>query len=112
MLIKFNSPTDRNLLLKATAIYRKQRKAQLCLRDVNIQSDAPMYLRESLTKQRLEILHAALKLKKLQRLSTVFTMRGCVYIKRSYDCRAEPIDSIEKLESVATLLRKNVKHLT
>lgn len=114
ILIKFNLPHDRNFLLKSLALYRKQCTKSLCLRDLDFPSDSPIFLRESLSKRRLEILHAALNQKKHKQLSAVFTVRGCVYVKRSVDCQAVHVDSIEDLDSVAGVAATevNVSNLT
>ena len=82
IIVKFNSPLDRTETLKSISQFRKANNRQLCLRDVGIQSDVLIYLRECLTKTNQKILHAALIMKKQKQISAVFTMRGRVFIKR------------------------------
>lgn len=97
VIIKFFSSYERNHLLVKIAEYRRIHKRQLILRDVGIESENPIYIRECLTKKNQQILHAALNLKKQKLITTVFTSRGIVYIKYQVHGDAVIINNIESL---------------
>lgn len=98
ILVKFHTPYDRNFVLRSIADFRKQKQRELSLLDVDLNSSNSFHMRESLTKNNYTILQHALALKKQKRLSSVYTSRGIVYVKRHLNETAEPIDCIENLD--------------
>lgn len=103
IMVKFASAYERNYVLKSIAAFRKKTNRQLCLRDAGYSSDVFIYLRESLSQQNKQLLQHALQLKKHKQLASVYTARGCVYVKRHHTESAVLIDCIDTLEGVARL---------
>ena len=107
--IKFNSPYDKNYVLTSLANYRKNNKKQLCLNDIHLAIDGKgtsttssplIHIRESLSYLNRTILKRALELKKCKQLSSVFTSRGIVYVKRQTEDTAVLVKCIEGLDNV------------
>lgn len=101
IILKFGSPYDKNTLLRSIAVFRKQNGRQICLREVGMDSEKPIFIRECLTRKNHYLLQAALKLKKHKQLSSVFTARGLVYVKRKQKYEAVHIDNNDDLSRVA-----------
>lgn len=101
IIIKFKTPYDRNFVLKSIAQFRKQKKRDLCLQDIDLNSTKALHMREALTKSNQTIFQHAMALKKQKQLSSVYASRGIVYVKRLMNEAAEPIDCIESLDRVA-----------
>lgn len=98
IMVKLLSPYDKNFVLKSIATFRKNNKCSLLLNHIGIDSDRPFYVNENLTMNNYKILQSAVKYKNSNRLKSVFTMRGIVYIK--FNLKDEPIrvESIEELD--------------
>lgn len=82
IVAKLLSPYEKNFLLKSIAKYRREYKTQLSLNHAGIQSDQYIYLNENLTPHNHKIFKAALRLKKDNKISAAYTLRGLVYIKK------------------------------
>lgn len=104
IIVKFHSSFERNLLLRTIANYKRTNNRQLNLKDVGVESDRPIYIRECLTIKNQKIMHAALELKKEKLLTSVFTFRGVVHVKCQTNAESIKINNIEDLEE----LRKNI----
>ena len=81
IIIQLKSASEKVSLLKAAANFRKANKSTLLLEHAGIKSSAPLYLNECLTPIKKHILNAAVRLKKKNKFSAVFTLRGRIYFK-------------------------------
>lgn len=98
IMVKMCSPYDKNFFLKSLASFKKQNKDfSFRLRHIGFNSDNKFYINENLTKTNFQIFRAAVRLKKKNRIYSVFTMRGFVYIKKTAEDNAMEIDDIELL---------------
>lgn len=98
IMVKMCSPYDKNFFLKSLASFKKHNKDfSFRLRHIGFNSDNKFYINENLTKTNFQIFRAAVRLKKKNRIYSVFTMRGFVYIKKTAEDNAMEIDDIELL---------------
>lgn len=105
ILIKFLSPHDKSFVLRSIANYRKTTKQQPCLRDLGFDDcvNSAVFIHECLTVKNRSLLQYALKMKKEDKLFSVYTMRGRVYVKKS---RNENAILIENADLTATSTTK------
>ena len=61
---------------------------------------APLYVNESLSPKRQEVLNALLEEKRQKRIYTVFSKRGVVYFKETPESRGRRVDDISHLRSM------------
>ena len=83
ILVKLCSVYDKNFILKSLALFRKSNRSQLCLQHIvfTSQNNSIVYINENLTLNNYKILNAAIRLRKKNRVTSAFTLRGLVYIK-------------------------------
>ena len=83
ILVKLCSAYDKNFILKSLALFKKSNRSQFCLQHIGFTShnNSIVYLNENLTSNSYKILNAAISLRKKNRLTSAFTLRGLVYIK-------------------------------
>lgn len=86
--------------------YRKYlSKCSLCLRDIGYESGNRIYINENLTTNARQIRAAAIKLKKLGQVQSVFTRNGTVFMKPNGSDNAKAIHSLEQIStSVSNLI--------
>lgn len=102
IVVKLQSPYEKNFVLKSIAKYRRFQKTTLTLRQAGIESDQPIYVNENLTPHNHKIFTAALRMKKEKQIYSAYTLRGLVYIKkRNTD---DPV-LVEFLEDLDRLFR-------
>lgn len=97
IIIKMESAYDKNFLLRSMYNYRNKIRGQLQLNAIGFESDATFFINENLTSNNYHIFKSALKLKKMKKLSSVFTRRGLVYIKVNTGDEATCASSIDEL---------------
>lgn len=97
ILVKLFSSADRNDILRSISKYKRESKTQLTLDIFSLNSTTPFFVNEDLTSQNYKILQAALRLKRMKGVSTAFTLRGFVYVKRFVDDTAVRMESEEEL---------------
>lgn len=95
--VKLLTPFDKNAILRAYALFKKTQKCQLSLFHIGYESSMPVYINENLTVNNFKILQAALNLKRKKIISTAYSLRGLVYIKRVSTGQPEVIDDIADL---------------
>ncbi|XP_070141560.1 uncharacterized protein [Drosophila kikkawai] len=83
IIIKFEHVLAKAELLRAIGAYRRNNKKQLSLQLIGFESPALIYLNEQLTKPNYDIFKEAMRCKKHNQLTGVFTRRGVVYVKLS-----------------------------
>lgn len=98
ILVKLFSSADRNDILRSISKYKRESKTQLTLDIFSLNSTTPFFVNEDLTSQNYKILQAALRLKRMKGVSTAFTLRGFVYVKRFADDTAVRMESEEELD--------------
>lgn len=99
ILVKLMCPFDRNVILKTISTYRRKSKDLLILNVLNFDSNEPFYVNENLTKTNYTIFNEALKLKKRNVFSTVFTLRGIVHVKEKDIDNPIPISNVAELKT-------------
>ncbi|KAM8717964.1 hypothetical protein ACLKA7_004637 [Drosophila subpalustris] len=97
IIIKFESRRDKVMLLQRVGDVRRQTKQPLSLELLGIQSQAPFYINEQLTKCNYNIFKEAMKMKKRKVLSAVFTRRALVYVRQKVNDDFVCLKSMEDL---------------
>ncbi|KAL7724286.1 hypothetical protein ACLKA6_013710 [Drosophila palustris] len=85
------------MLLQRVGDVRRQTKQPLSLELLGIQSQAPFYINEQLTKCNYNIFKEAMKMKKRKVLSAVFTRRALVYVRQKVNDDFVCLKSMEDL---------------
>lgn len=101
IIVKLNSPNDRSLLLRAIANFCKNNRRSLALSDIERNGNGKVFVHECLTKRNREVLQHALQLKKQKRLTSVFSLRGDVYVRTRQHSDAVKISDKESAERIA-----------
>ncbi|XP_070141640.1 uncharacterized protein [Drosophila kikkawai] len=83
IIIKFEHVLAKAELMRAIGAYRRNNKKQLSLQLIGFESPALIYLNEQLTKHNYDIFKEAMRCKKHNQITGVFTRRGVVYVKLS-----------------------------
>jgi len=73
----------------------------LCLKHAGFESNAPIYINECLTKANQALLKAAIAHKKHDRVTSAFSFRGSIFVKKTKEGNATKIESIQELDSIA-----------
>lgn len=97
IIVKLESPYDKNFILKTIRCFKNATKDHLKLNHIGFQSDANFFINENLTSHNYNIFTYALKYKKLNKLSTVFTRRGIVFVKIGTGDEAVAVKSTDEL---------------
>lgn len=98
IIVKMWSPYDKNFFLKSFTNYRKINKGfYFSLNHIGESCNNKFWVNENLTPTNYNILRAANKLKRENRLHSAFSMRGLVYIKKTADDNLMLIDVIDQL---------------
>lgn len=107
IIVRFESHLDRNFVLKSVANFIRMRKGFLCLNDIGFDSNTAIFIKENLTPCNFRILIEALRLKKQQQLSTVFSMRGIVYVKLNDTEDSRRIETLDELQNLFRTANNN-----
>ena len=97
IIVKLYTPTEKNDLLYRASQFRRNNKCTLSLRQAGFDSDASIYINESLSKTNHALLKAALQLKKENKIYAAYTHRGRIYIKTENNASPVHISSINSL---------------
>jgi len=100
VVVKLRSPSDKSAVLKAAAIFRKNNNTNLQLNHAGIESAAPIFLNECLTKHKKHLLNAAVQHKRKGKLHAVFTLRGNVFVKICSDGAPIEVSSMSTLKEI------------
>lgn len=100
VMVKLLTSQERNSVLRAISVYKRQCKKQLTLNIFGANSQSAVYVNEDLSSDNYKILQAALKLKRRKFLAVSYTLHGIVYIKHSISDRPTRIDTIEQLNNL------------
>ncbi|KAH8345263.1 hypothetical protein KR084_005162 [Drosophila pseudotakahashii] len=97
IIIKLEHVHDKAALLRAIGAYRREKKPQLSLKLIGLDSPAFIYINEQLTKPKHEIFKRAMHLKRQKRLTAVFSRRGDIYVKEGVGGEAICVQSLTEL---------------
>lgn len=100
IIMKMESPYDKNYLLRCIQDYKKINKCNLKLNILGFDSDVNFFINENLSPTNYKIFKNALKYKKVGRLASVFTRRGIVNIKVSAGVDPTPVISESELNNL------------
>lgn len=100
ILVKLFSPYDKNYLLKSVSNYRRRNKDLLRLFLLNFDANDPFYINENLSQTNYQIFNKALKLKRENRLVSVFTVRGIVHVMKEEADQPLRIEFINELNEL------------
>lgn len=105
IMVKLFSSYDKNFILKTLAMFRKDNGSGLTLHHIGLGNDRPFYVNENLTLTNHKILQSALRLKKIKKLHSAFTLRGLVYVKLGKDDKPVRVEFMDELDDVNYLFR-------
>lgn len=100
IVVKLQSPFEKNYLLKSIAKYRRENQCTLRLNHAGFESEQPIYINENLTPYNHGIFKEALIMRKNKRLKSTFTLRGLVYVKKFDTEDAILVESVEELREL------------
>lgn len=101
IIAKLMTPYDKNTVLKAINIYRKENK-NLTLSLLGFhphEKNQHFYIHENLTNGNYKIFRKAVALKKQKVLQSAYSFRGIVYVKRLSTDKPFCVESLEALNS-------------
>lgn len=107
IIAKLRSPYDKNFVLKSIANFRRNTRDLLRLHHLGFESDVPVYINECLTQSNNIIFREATRYKKNKKLTSVFTLRGLVYVRKFVNDDATHIDSISQLHAFVDTQQNN-----
>lgn len=97
ILVRLNTPYDKNFVLKKCADFKRLNKTNFCLKDIGIDSDEIFYVNENLTPFNYKIFKTAIGLKNKNLIQAARSIRGIVHIKRINCKEFLPINDLEEL---------------
>lgn len=97
IIIKMESAYDKNYILRSINNYKKSTRSNLKLNLIGFESDQNFFINENLTSANYNIFKYALKYKKMNKLYSVFTRRGLVYVKIAARDEAVTVRSVDEL---------------
>lgn len=97
IIVKFETPYSRNFFLRTISVFMRRNKEPLKLHILGFDSNVPFYINENLTSTNYNLFLHAVRMKKEKRLTSVYTMRGVVYIKLIGSDDSRNISSIDDL---------------
>lgn len=100
IIIKMESAYDKNYLLKSISNYKNMIRGHLKLNMIGFESNSNFFVNENLTSTNYNIFKNALKYRKMNKIVSVFTRRGIVYIKIATGDEAQPIRSVNEFNEV------------
>jgi len=100
IIVKLFSAQVRNELFKAVAKYCKASKKPLSLQDLGIDGNAQIHIHECLSKSNRELMHHASQLKRQSLLSSAYSFRGRVFVRKDKGDKALPIRNRAEIDSI------------
>jgi len=99
VVARFHSVRDRNNVLKAFSEHKKNNNnSPICLRNLGFDSDNIVFVCEGLTLENRKLLQCAVQLKRLNKIASAFSFRGCVYVRPQKDNDPIPILSMSDIK--------------
>ncbi|XP_041449628.1 uncharacterized protein LOC121404360 [Drosophila obscura] len=100
IIVKLELVRDKAALLRNIGMYRRETKQPLTLQLLGLNSPAPVYVNEQLTRENYQIFREALKMKKHRKQQSVFTRRGMVHVKVTQESEIWEVLKIEDLREM------------
>lgn len=100
IIMKMETPYDKNYVLTCINNYRKQTKCNLTLNMIGFDSNINFFINENLTVTNYNIFKTALKYRKIGKISSTFTKRGIVQIKITAEDEPVCVNSIDELNNL------------
>lgn len=100
IIMKMDTPYDKNYVLKCINNYKKNNKCNLKLNIIGFDSDVNFFVNENLTATNYNIFKTALKCRKMDKISSVFTLRGIVHIRINAGDEPVCVNSIDELNNL------------
>lgn len=100
IIVRFDTPFERNFLLKAISNFLRIRKGQLLLSDVGFDSNQPFNVKENLTQRNFLLYIEAVRLWRDNKLESVYSRRGIVYVKVNRADEPSRIDSFDDIKKL------------
>ena len=100
IIIKMDTPYDKNYVLKCIKNYIRGNKCNLKLNMIGFDSDINFFVNENLTATNYNIFKMALKYRKMDKMSSVFTRRGIVHIRINAGDDIVCVNSIDELNNL------------
>lgn len=104
IIFKLNSAYDRSLLFKAIADFFKSSRKSLTLHDIGINAEGKFFVHECLPKKSRELIQYATKLKRQKRLTSAFTIRGNIYVRKHPGGEAVKVLDCKSVDRVAAAM--------
>lgn len=98
IVVKLNSPYEKNFFIKTVSAFRSKYKTSLKLHHAGFESNEPFYINENLTPHNYQIFKSAQRLKKDELLAAAYTQRGIVYVKVNTDDEPLKVEFLEDLK--------------
>lgn len=99
IIVRLQTPAAKKEILREIARYKKSKNDVLRLKDAGFDSERPIYLNENLTKKNHRIFKHAKELKKKNKISSVFTLRGLVHIKITPEDAPMVMETFEQINN-------------
>jgi len=100
ILIKLSTPQSKNTFLQNLSNFRRETKENLRLKHMGLDSEKEIFFNEQLTKTNHKILKTAVGMKKKNKLWSVFTRGGIIYVKKGQSDRVTRIESLQQLRQM------------
>lgn len=100
IIVKFLSPYERNYFLNIITSYMKSTEDVLRLNLIGFDSSTPFYINENLTPDNHRILIRARHLKREGKISSAYSYRGLIYIRKLGSDESLLIDDTEQLDQL------------
>ncbi|XP_041449370.1 uncharacterized protein LOC121404203 [Drosophila obscura] len=102
IIVKLDHLRDKAALLRAIGTLRRETQQTLTLQQLGLDSPAPVYVNEQLTKENYLVFREAMKLKKARKLTAVFTRRGVVHVRASQNGEIIVLENMNHLSMIPT----------
>lgn len=99
ILVRLNTPYERNFFLRKCAEFKRFHKTRFCLRHVGYENDRLFFVNENLTPSNYNIFKTANGLRKNNRIKSAYTNRGIVHIKQLNSDEPVRIDDLKELDA-------------
>lgn len=98
IIVRLNSPFERNSFLKSLAAFRRINKTSLRLRHIGFDSNVPFYVNENLTAHNYNVLRSVTKLKRAKKIKNFIVRRGLVFILKHDSDKFDYIGDVSHLD--------------
>lgn len=97
IIVRLKKPYDRNFVLKSISNLMQTREGPLTLYDIGFNSDVVFNVKENLTPKNFKIYIEAVRLWKDNKVASVYTRHGIVFVKVNRSDQPTPMESINDI---------------